>query len=192
MPKPQDKKLNLPLYLNPVVSQADRAAMEALQHWYTTAKQNCQQRDELDGIIRGFHRDLYLAGLRLHQINPRLCRHVAEAMEQSDLDAETFSQQLSACGLLPSPAAETTNETVDLTPLTALLAEQSKQLGSMQDELSQLRKLAEQQARQLQKMKFASSAPSPGRKSDGSEEMDVSAMQSQIKQMQKVRAKGIF
>lgn len=112
MSDPQAKKLNLPLYLNPVVSAADRVAMGALQQWYEQTKQSYgdQAGPELDGVIRAFHRDIYLAGLHLYLINPRLCNHVAQALEQTDLTLEALVQQLSACGLW-TPASETSDAT---------------------------------------------------------------------------------
>src|SRR5690554_8056287 len=87
MSDPQAKKLNLALYLNPVVSEADRVAMNALQQWYEQTKQSYgeQRGPELDGLIRSFHHDIYLAGLHLYLINPRLCNHVAQALEQTNM-----------------------------------------------------------------------------------------------------------
>lgn len=105
MSDPQAKKLNLALYLNPVVSEADRVAMNALQQWYEQTKQSYgeQRGPELDGLIRSFHHDIYLAGLHLYLINPRLCNHVAQALEQTNLTLDALIQQLSTCGLWSAP-----------------------------------------------------------------------------------------
>lgn len=124
----QAKKLNLALHLNPVVSGADRVAMGALQQWYEKTKQSYgdQAAPELEGVIRTFHHDIYLAGLHLYLINPRLCSHVAQALEQTDQTLDALVRQLTACGLWSAPA-ETPVEKSD-SAFSALQLEQLERL----------------------------------------------------------------
>lgn len=103
----QPKKLNLALYLDPVTSDADRAAMDALQQWYEDAKLSHgeQQDADMSSVVRLFHRDIYLAGLRLYLINPTFCRQIANALAQQQYSVEMLVQQGRACGLLPLEAS---------------------------------------------------------------------------------------
>lgn len=108
------KTLNLSLHLNPAASEADGAALEALKQWYEECKQSHGNGSgpDVDAEVRILHHDIYLAGLHLHRINPRLCRHVAEALGQSALTIESLVRQLQACGLWPGPSeAEQKNPT---------------------------------------------------------------------------------
>lgn len=205
------KKLKLPLYLNPVVSRPDQVAMTALEQWYEQTKQSCGgPGPEVDALIREFHRDLYLAGLHLYLINPRLCRHVAEALQQPDPSAEALDQELKACGLWPSGNTANSGEafsTEQMEQLQSLLGglggtadstnqsgELLQQMNAMEAELRQLRGLVEEQSRQLRQMKVrAAETPAPAVSlDDGTEEMDVTGMSGQIEKMQKIRKKGVF
>ena len=212
----QARKLNLPLYLNGTLSRSDGEAMVALQQWYEKAQQSCSGRAELESMIHSFHRDLYLAGLRLYQINPRLCRQVAETLEQRDMTLEKLAQQLSACGLwvesqekrfsvdqlkqleglLAAANSETSGsaEGDKSSALSKQLTEQKTQLTAMQAELEKLRVLAEEQAQQLRQMKLAAPKPASRKaaQAGGAEEMDVSHMTANIAKMKKVRGKGVF
>lgn len=210
------RKLNLPLYLNATLSKSDGEAMVALQQWYEKAQQSCRGRAELDSMIQVFHRDLYLAGLCLYQINPRLCRQVAETLEQRDLTLETLAQQLSACGLWAenqekrfsadqlkqlddllaagNSEASASTEGGKSSSLAKQLTEQKMQLTAMQAELEKLRVLAEEQAQQLRQLEPAAPVPAPRKtgKASGAEETDVSQMTTSVAKMKKVRGKGVF
>ncbi len=93
------KKLSLALYLNPATSQADRYAVGALQQWYSTAKRSHDNRHDLEMVVRLFHRDIYLAGLYLHLLSPRLCQGVAGALDHHNVNLVTLQQLCSASGL---------------------------------------------------------------------------------------------
>jgi hypothetical protein len=97
----QAKKLNLSLHLDPATSEADSAAIAALQQWYGDTKQHQGEDDNVNMMVRSFHRDVYVAGLHLHRLHPRLCRYVAESLRQGAASVETLMQQLQTCGLLP-------------------------------------------------------------------------------------------
>lgn len=138
MSKRQAKRLNLALYLNPVISDADRVAMDALQHWYEKTKQSYPDPEnaDLDTVVRIFHHDIYLAGLHLYLINPRLCRFVAEALAQGEISMAALVQQLAACGLWPpqeesaGAAAPSTFSAAQLEQLEQLLAAQSSRTAA--------------------------------------------------------------
>lgn len=205
------KKLKLPLYLNPVVSQADQVAMAALEQWYEQTRQSCGGPGaELEALIREFHRDLYLSGLHLYLINPRLCRHVAEALEVEP-SAAALDRELKACGLWPEgeaaqPGSETFSpaqleqlqnllsasnpSTADTRDSSALL----RQMTAMESELKQLRELVEAQSKQLRRINTAAPAEAvrPIQKDDGAEEMDVSDMAGQMEKIHQIRKKGVF
>src|SRR5690606_21021251 len=123
----QPKKLNLALYLDPVTSDADRAAMDALQQWYEDAKLSHgeQQDADMSSVVRLFHRDIYLAGLRLYLINPTFCRQIANALAQQQYSVEMLVQQGRACGLLPletsSGAGDSSFSEIQLEQLERLL-----------------------------------------------------------------------
>lgn len=207
------KKLNLPLYLNPVVSPPDQVAMNALEQWYKTTSKSCGgPGPELDSLIREFHHDLYLAGLHLYLINPRLCRHVADALQENPT-AEALDAELKACGLWPeSQSAAAANDdhafsSTQLEQLQSLLngvgssaqsdqgsAELLQQMAAMESELKQLRTLVEEQSQQLRRLKTAPVEPvrQIKQKDEGAEEMDVSGMAAQVEKIQEIRKKGVF
>ncbi len=62
------KRLSLLLNLNPTISKADRYAIGVLQRWYRQAKYSHSDPADLEASVKGFHRDIYLAGLFLHQL----------------------------------------------------------------------------------------------------------------------------
>lgn len=220
MANAQAKKLSLALYLNPVTSDADREAMEALVDWYEKAKSSFGEDEEaaLDAATRVFHHDVYLAGLHLHLINPRLCRQVAEALAQKDLSMGGLVRQLEASGLwrdadsdlsfselqleqIRTAVAPPLNQPLDKTTATLVkqLDEQGEQITAVLVELQHLRRLTEKQAEQLRRARETSdSAPeaeSPevaGEPSNVSDEISISDMGSKIEQIKKVREKGVF
>lgn len=101
------KKLNVALHLNPAESQADAAALNALQDWFTKAKQShgAGSEAEMDAAISALHHDVYLAGLHLYLIDSRLCRQLGGALAQGIPTVDTLQQQLRACGLVAAPEA---------------------------------------------------------------------------------------
>lgn len=95
------KKLNLSLYLNPAHSAADQRAAGALQQWYLGLRQSGSERDDVSMTMRTFHRSVYLAGLQLHLLSPRLCQHVAESIGREPLTLAELTAELLRCELLP-------------------------------------------------------------------------------------------
>ena len=107
MSKSAAKKLNLALYLNPETSEADRYAVGALQQWYDKAKRSHNSNQDLEMVVRLFHRDIYLAGLYLHLLSPRLCKGIGSALDHHNINLVTLHKLLQASGLeLHSAATE--------------------------------------------------------------------------------------
>lgn len=232
MHKGQGKKLNLSLYLNPQHSRSDERAVEALQEWYLALRREGGSRDDISMTMRSFHRSVYLAGLQLYLLDPRLCHHVAESISREQLGVEDLFAELQQCNLLPGePAAAALESSVDgsfspqqleqlqlllghqlaaqesqreLTGMgelpesvTALLTSQQQMLAGLQQELTRLRNLAEQQSTQLQQLRVsarpvAAATTVETAKGSSTEVVELSDLALPSEKMQKVRQKGIF
>lgn len=97
----QTKRVNLTLHLSPGDSQADLRTAVKLSQWHSKLQQSSDAREEVVMEMRAFHRDVYLAGLQLHLLNPQLCHHVAESMGREHLTLPELITELVRCGLLP-------------------------------------------------------------------------------------------
>ncbi|MGL5285966.1 MAG: hypothetical protein ACRC8D_07475 [Aeromonas sp.] len=233
MHKGQGKKLNLSLYLNPQHSRSDERAVEALQEWYLALRREGGSRDDISMTMRSFHRSVYLAGLQLYLLDPRLCHHVAESISREQLGVEELFAELQQCNLLPGESAATSalesgtdgsfspqqleqlqlllghqlaaqESQRELTGMgelpesvTALLTSQQQMLAGLQQELTRLRNLAEQQSTQLQQLRVsarpvAAATTVETAKGSSTEVVDLSDLALPSEKMQKVRQKGIF
>ena len=203
------RKLNLALYLNPETSEADRFAVGALREWYDKAKRSHPDRTSLEMVVRLFHRDIYLAGLYIHLLNPRLSRSLSVALDPENLTSTAFWRQLHACGLSDDGSEASTAEEAlfspsQLTQLQQLLAEQNAHIVAVQQELQQLRQLADNQARQLKRLQGqqSSAAPDSGVQGSGTqiseskgislESTDLSELMPPSAQLKKIKQKGLF
>ena len=199
------RKLNLALYLNPETSEADRFAVDALRDWYDKAKRSHPDRTSLEMVVRLFHRDIYLAGLCIHLLNPRLSRSLSVALDSDNLTPTAFWRQLHACGLSDDGSEASTAEEAlfspsQLTQLQQLLAEQNAHIVAVQQELQQLRQLADNQARQLKRLQGqppSSAAQSSGtqiseNKGTSFESTDLSELMPPSAQLKKIKQKGLF
>lgn len=164
MSKASAKKLNLALYLNPETSEADRYAVGVLSHWYNKAKASHDHNQDLEMVVRLFHRDIYLAGLYLHRLDPSLCKAVAAALSQDQVTPVGLQQLLQAYGL-GAPVEPQTGSGSGFTP--AQLQQLQQLLGTnaatpVESELSQ--QLASQNAKleQLLAGQVAPAAPVDG------------------------------
>ncbi|HIE5389984.1 TPA: hypothetical protein ACXNPR_003380 [Enterobacter cancerogenus] len=175
MRKGQIRRVNLSLHLTPDRSRADLRAMQQLQAWH----QSMSQSDSIDDTnmeIRAFHRNVYLAGLQLHLLDPTLCRHVAESLGRENLTLAALLAEVQ-----PQPQSDAASE-----PLA--------ELQKIREEIAALRPLMEQQKLALQQLRVAAktaSQPAPER-SSGQEEVALSDVDAPTQKMQKVRQKGIF
>lgn len=176
MRKGQIRRVNLSLHLTPDQSRADLRAMQQLQAWHQSMDK-AASIDDTNMEIRTFHRNVYLAGLQLHLMDPAACRHVAESLGREEL---TLAELLGE--LMPQTVDDSSNE-------------QMAQLQKIHAEIAALKPLMEQQKLALQQLRLAGKtvgSPEPERAASGAEERDLSEVDAPTEKMKKVRAKGIF
>ena len=176
MRKGQIRRVNLSLHLTPDQSRADLRAMQQLQAWHQSMDK-AASIDDTNMEIRTFHRNVYLAGLQLHLMDPALCRHVAESLGREEL---TLAELLGE--LMPQTVDDSSNE-------------QMAQLQKIHAEIAALKPLMEQQKLALQQLRLAgktAGSPEPERAASGAEERELSEVVAPTEKMKKVRAKGIF
>lgn len=173
MRKGQIRRVNLSLHLTPDQSRADLRAMQQLQAWHQSMDK-AASIDDTNMEIRTFHRNVYLAGLQLHLMDPALCRHVAESLGR---EALTLAELLGE--LMPQTVDDSSSE-------------QMAQLQKIHAEIAALKPLMEQQKLALQQLRMAGKTAEPERAASGAEERDLSEVDAPTEKMKKVRAKGIF
>lgn len=173
MRKGQIRRVNLSLHLTPDQSRADLRAMQQLQAWHQSMDK-ATSIDDTNMEIRTFHRNVYLAGLQLHLMDPALCRHVAESLGREEL---TLAELLGE--LMPQTVDDSSSE-------------QMAQLEKIHEEIAALKPLMEQQKLALQQLRMAGKTAEPERAASGAEERDLSEVDAPTEKMKKVRAKGIF
>lgn len=169
------RRVNLSLHLTPEQSHADLRAMQQLQQWHQAVGQSASV-DDSNMTIRAFHRDVYLAGLKLFLLDPALCHHVAESLGRENLTLEALLGELQ-----PQVQAQPQPDDASL-PLA--------ELQKIRDEIAALRPLMEQQKLALQQLRLSaksSSAAAPER-----DNVEVSQVDAPVEKMKKVRQKGIF
>lgn len=196
------RKLNLALYLNPETSDSDRYAVGALRQWYVKAKRSHSDRTTLDMAVRLFHRDIYLAGLYLYLLDPKLSRSLGGALDDESLTPTAFWRQLHACGLTQGEHQQITDDEAlfspsQLTQLQQLLAKQNSHIVAVQQELQQLRQLADSQARQLKRLQGqTASGAAPGEESPSTGATQESSVLSELmpspERIAKIKQKGLF
>ncbi|WP_417315172.1 hypothetical protein [Enterobacter sp.] len=171
------RRVNLSLHLTPEQSHADLRAMQQLQQWHQAVGQSASV-DDSNMTIRTFHRDVYLAGLKLFLLDPALCHHVAESLGRENLTLEALLGELQ-----PQVQAQPQPQPDDASlPLA--------ELQHIRDEIAALRPLMEQQKLALQQLRMSaksSSAAAPER-----DNVEVSQVDAPVEKMKKVRQKGIF
>lgn len=170
------RKLNLTLYVNPETSEADRRAVAVLQQWYRQAKQSHSERADLDMLVRLFHRDIYMAGLFLYQLSPRLCRSLALANEEPEARIDSLLQQLEICGLWQAEATA---------PAASADAQVSAQLEALQQWLQ--RTLQEQSEAPAAPASVDSSAlPEALQQQWQQQQQQMAQMQEQMQQLRQL------
>ena len=169
------RRVNLSLHLTPEQSHADLRAMQQLQQWHQAVGQSASV-DDSNMTIRAFHRDVYLAGLKLFLLDPALCHHVAESLGRENLTLEALLGELQ-----PQVQAQPQPDDASV-PLA--------ELQKIRDEIAALRPLMEQQKLALKQLRMSaksSSAAAPER-----DNVEVSQVDAPVEKMKKVRQKGIF
>lgn len=175
MRKGQIRRVNLSLHLTPEQSRADLHAIQQLQKWHQSLE-SAAGIDDANMEIRAFHRNVYLAGLQLHRMDPALCHHVAESLGRENLSLATLLDELQA---RPQPERQS-----ELPPAHL------EELQKIREEIAALKPLLEQQKRALQQLRMATkgaSAEVPER-----DNVEISPVEAPTEKMQKIRQKGIF
>jgi len=181
MRKGQIRRVNLSLYLTPEQSRADFRAMQQLEQWHRSLN-HTDDIDDANMEIRSFHRSIYLAGLQLHQMEPALCRHIAESVGREHLTLTTLMQELVEQKLLPlqlpAPQPETSGE----------------QLDKILQEVAVLKTLLEQQKLAMQQLRLTTkpSNNQEGPRAPTTQEVELDKFDAPTVKMQKIRQKGIF
>ncbi|MFP2422674.1 hypothetical protein ACLEUK_05645 [Pseudescherichia vulneris] len=175
----QIRRVNLSLHLTPEQSRADLRAMQHLQQWHQSLESSAGI-DDTNMAIRAFHRDVYLAGLQLHLMDPAVCHHVAESLGRESLSLPALLSELQPQSA-PQPPQDTS-------------AEQLAELQKIREEVAALKPLMEQQKLALQQLRMATknASVSTPERSNGQEEVALSKVDAPTEKMQKVRQKGIF
>lgn len=209
----QMRRVNLSLYLSPEASRADQRAMMQLKSWHESVQQAESDVTEANMEIRRFHRHVYLAGLQLHFLKPQLCSRIAESLGREALTLEILCEELQNDGLLPGVAPETTTVTttnfsqqqleqmhtlmkqilVAHSP-TASESSTSDETTLLRREVAELKKLLEQQHLLLKQLRMSgrNSAVQDSPRNVQAEEIELNAVDTPTKKMNKIRQKGIF
>lgn len=175
MRKGQIRRVNLSLHLTPEQSRADLHAMQQLQKWHQSLE-SAAGIDDANMEIRAFHRNVYLAGLQLHRMDPALCHHVAESLGRENLSLATLLGELQA---QPEPERQSESPSAHL-----------EELQKIREEIAALKPLLEQQKLALQQLRMVAkgaSAAVPER-----DNVEISPVEAPTEKMQKIRQKGIF
>lgn len=215
----QVREIQLSLLLDPE-QESDRQALAALKQWYQRAKVINGDHDSFDFFKLRLHKNIYLSGLYLCLLEPRLVKFFARNLQEQNLSAEFLHLALVEHQLMPEgqpPATpldriapdELASRIADqLSPLlnaqgeTASLGEQNAQLqaqvGMLAERLQEQSLLMQQQASLLDSlMRTGAQTPStPGRESSvgamPSEEVQLHDLSATAAKVRKVRAKGVF
>ena len=213
------RRVNLSLHLSPEHSRADLRAMLQLKKWHETLNQADNNPGDASMEMRRFHRNVYLAGLQLHLLNPQLCSHVAESMGREKLTLEELCGELAAANLLPASAAPTAaadapapsadfskqqlrqmralmSEALQRQPATVASDDAAREeLSQLRGEIAQLKTLLDQQNLLLQQLRMSGRAAVPvteSVKNGMAEEVDLSTLAAPAQKMKQIRQKGIF
>lgn len=211
------REIQLSLQLDPE-QESDRQALAALKQWYQRAKIINSDNDSFDFFKLRLHKNIYLSGLFLCLLEPKLIKCLSRHLQEQQLTGEFLHRALAEHGIMPGSGAsmadplvpdELATSIVDrLTPLlnnqreTASLGEQNAQLqaqvGTLAQRLQEQGDLLQQQARLLDSL-ARSGGPSPSGTAEtptlvtqGSGELPLHDLSATAARVRKVRAKGVF
>jgi hypothetical protein len=193
------KRLSLLLNLNPTISKADRHAIGVLQHWYRQAKNSHSDPADLEASVKGFHRDIYLAGLFLHQLNAGLARQVANALTEPQVSLSTLLHLLNSSGFAVSEKASAPSEFShqQLTQLHDAISNnnQHAQIDAMSAEIRALTGMVQEQQQQLQRLTTRAIRQTDelsSKEQSRTQEESLAGIAAHIREVKKVKQKGIF
>jgi hypothetical protein len=192
------KRLSLLLNLNPTISDADRYAIGVLQRWYRQAKRSHADAADLEASVKGFHRDIYLAGLFLHQLHAGFSRQVANALTETQVSLPTLLHLLNSSGFAVSekaPASEFSHQQLIQLHDAVSANSQSAQIDAMTAEIRALTGMVQEQQQQLQRLTTRTTrhADEPSSKMPNHpQEESLAGIASHLRDVKKVKQKGIF
>ncbi len=193
------KRLSLLLNLNPTISEADRYAIGVLQRWYRQAKRSHSDPADLEASVKGFHRDIYLAGLFLHQLNAGFSRQVANALTEQQVSLPTLLHLLNSSGFAVSekesvPSAFSHQQLLQLHDAVSA-NNQNAQIDAMTAEIRVLTGMVQEQQQQLQRLtsRAIRQTDEPSSKEQSrTQEESLAGIASHIREVKKLKQKGIF
>lgn len=215
----QVREIQLGLLLDPEL-ESDRQALAALKQWYQRAKVINGDHDSFDFFKLRLHKNIYLSGLFLCLLEPRLVKFLARNLQEKNLSVEFLHLALAEHQLMPEgqPPADLLDRLVQdelasrivdqLSPLLNAQGENTRfgeqnaqlqaQVGMLAERLQEQSLLLQQQSRLLDSlMRTGIQAQSaPGRESSPtampSEEVQLHDLSATAAKVRKVRAKGVF
>jgi hypothetical protein len=192
------KRLSLLLNLNPTISEADRYAIGVLQRWYRQAKRSHSDAADLEASVKTFHRDIYLSGLFLHQLNAAFSRQVANALTESQVSLTSLLHLLNSSGFAVSEKAQASEfshqQLIQLHDAVSANS-QNAQIDAMTAEIRALTGMVQEQQQQLQRLtsRTTRQPDEPSSKmSNHPQEESLAGIAAHIRDVKKVKQKGIF
>ncbi len=189
------KRLSLLLTLNPTISEADRFAINTLKAWYQQAKQSKAVDDDLQATVKQFHRDIYLAGLFLHQLHSGLASNLANLLTEKTVSLPTLLHQLNCIGLEPADSAKAEETSQQLSAIHTALLDQNPNhvLAEMMQQLQTVTSMLTLQQEQLQQLAAlrTDSKSASNRHREQAETHALPGWEVQ-NQMKKIKQKGLF
>ena len=91
------KVINCSISLNTKNSSEEYAAA-VLRDWYKRASAN-QPKSQLSVFLGDFHKDVYLSGLFIYLLSPRLCKGLCNTIGYDSVNMATLKHIFASCGL---------------------------------------------------------------------------------------------
>ncbi|MDD1793579.1 hypothetical protein LRP50_10610 [Enterovibrio sp. ZSDZ42] len=136
----QHKRVNFSIYLDPVNSNSDRYAVGVMRDWVKERKLLVADPSagvELHHRLH-MHKDIYLAGVFLYLLSPKLCEFLASSLAEDTVNVDMLKHQLRLCGYNIDAAPASTGiepdmlhalkDAVDTTPVLNMLGDITDQL----------------------------------------------------------------
>lgn len=200
---------------------SENLALATLQRWYQRAEILNRKNDDFDFFRLRLHKDIYLSGLLLCLLEPRLVKFLAQHLQQHNLTAEFLQQSLEEHQLTLSNEAQLANQPGQFAPdelaahiadkLYALLNAQDKSMGlneqsgelhaqvsMLAQRLQEQSHLLQQQAQQLDQMARVDGedmpdlTASPAQAAQASGDRTLHNISETAARVRKIREKGVF
>lgn len=90
------KVINCSISLN-VKNNSEEYAAAVLRDWYKKAMVN-QPKMEFTALLNDFHKDIYLSGLYVYLLSPRLCKGLCNTIGYDSVNINTLKHVFASCG----------------------------------------------------------------------------------------------